>query len=384
MGPKALIAVLACAAASFSGCAHLQLAERFSAGAGDWPMYGRAQDRANSAASIVEPPLEAAWEYDASAGFGTSSAAAAGGFVLAANLRGEVHAVDIMNGEGRGSRDFGSAISGTPVISGDTLYAALAHDEHSLVAYALHTGSVVWQAALGDIESSPLLSEGRLFAASLHGTMFSVDRRTGAILWRYRIPEAPLIHSSPASDGAMVVFGCDNGSVCALSAPDGRLLWKARTRAAVLASPVITDGAVFVGSQDSSFYAFDTAAGGLLWSQRLGAKIFSSAAVRSGRVYAGTSGGEFFCLDARTGSVVWRFSMNSVPGAAPVASGDIVYAGCLDRTLYAFEAATGRIAWKCALAGRLKTAPIVYRDLLILLVEDRSVIAMRHSGGQGR
>lgn len=378
--------LIVCTLMLVSGCAHLRLHERVHTDPGDWPMYARIADRTNSAADIVEPPLTVAWEYDASAGFGASSAAASGGFLFVANLHGEVHALEAENGEGRGSKDFGSAISGTPAVAGDTLYIALAHDEQSLLAYNVHSASVLWRARLGDIESSPLLVGDRLYITSLRGTLFCLDRHTGAVLWHFRIPErlVPLIHSSPASDGTLIVFGCDNGSLYATSASDGRLIWSAKTRGAVLASPSITDNAVFVGSQDSSFYAFEAATGKLLWSRPLGAKIFSSPAVRAGRIYAGTSGGIFFCLDGKTGNVVWKFSTNTVLGAAPVVSGDIVYTGCMDRTLYAFDGETGTIAWKDTLAGRLKTAPIVYRDRLILLVEDRSVIAMKHAAGESR
>jgi len=345
-------------------------------------MYGGGIGRTNVAHSSVDPPLAPLWEYDASAGFGPFSGAIAGNNLFVGNLSGEVHVVDIPTGKGMGKYDFGTAIVGTPVVDRDLMYLALSRSEESLIAYNLVTAKIEWRARLGDIETSPLLMNKRLYVTSLEGSLICADSRNGEIVWRFTLPtnlRTRTIRSSPASDGVVVVFGCDDGDVYAVGIDDGKLRWTAKTGGSVLASPSVTLGKVFVGSLDNTFYAFDAGSGKLVWKQPLDAKIYSSQAVDDHAVFVGTSGRRVFCLDAQTGRVLWRAPTNSVVNAAPLVSGGAVYVGSLDKTLYAFDCASGELLWQYKSEGRIKTMPLATGQYLFLFAEDRSVIAFKHS-----
>ena len=359
------------------GCSpfHLQVSVRTLDG--DWRMYGGNEGRTNVAPQALAPPLSLRWEYDASAGFSAYSASVAESIVFVGNLRGEIHAIHVRTGDAAGVRDFGAAIIGAPVVYKQMLYVALSGEEKSLVAYDLENGIVRWEKPFGDIESAPLLMEGRLYVAALDGKISCVDAATGAALWTYAVPasrRSSIVRSSPASDGDILVTGCDNGALYALDVKDGALRWSAKTGASIAGSPAMAGGLVFVGSLDGTFYAFDAASGRVRWSRPLGSPIYSSPAVDDGRVFIGTSGGVFAALSIATGEVLWRSSLASVINAAPLVSGTTVYVACLDRTLRAFSAAGGELLWEQAVKGRIKTMPVIARGYLILLMEDRTVL----------
>ncbi|TLY32309.1 MAG: hypothetical protein E6K56_03570 [Ignavibacteria bacterium] len=365
------------------GCSYLRLQQVPAPAGGDWRMYGGGIGRTNVSHSSVEPPLAMLWEYDASAGFSPFSGAIAGNYLFVGNLSGEVHVIDIPTGKGMGKYDFGAAIVGTPVVDRDLVYLALSRTEESLLAYNLVTAKIEWHAKLGDIETSPLLMRGRLYVTSLEGSLICADARTGEIIWRFMLPanlRTRTVRSSPASDGAVVVFGCDNGDVYAVGVDDGKLRWTSKTGGSVLASPSVTLGKVFVGSLDNTFYAFDAGSGNLVWKQTLDARIYASQAVNDHAVYVGTSGRTVFSLDAQTGRVLWRTTTNSVINAPPLVSGSAVYVGSLDKTLYAFDSASGEFLWQYKSEGRIKTMPVAAGQYLFLFAEDRSVMAFKHSG----
>jgi outer membrane protein assembly factor BamB len=363
-----------------AGCAILKLPSAPRVQSRDWNMYGGEIGRTNVAKEILIPPLTVAWEYDASAGFSPYSAAAVDTFLFVGNLKGEVQVIKIKNGKGAGDRDFGSAILGTPVIDDEMMYVVLAHDEESMQAYNLQSAVLQWRAHVGDVETSPLLLNRKLYVTTLEGKLHCIDKSYGTLVWTYELPRnvrTPIIRSSPSSDGNIIVFGSDHGNVYAVGASDGMLRWTARTRASIVATPSVSNGTVFVGSLDSTMYALDIATGAIRWTQPLGARIFASQAVDQQHVYVGTVGRTMYCLDAATGKIIWNMPTNGIINSAPLISGNIVYVGCADKNLYAFNKETGEAVWQYTAEGRIKTMPIIISDRLILLTEDRSVIGMK-------
>ena len=235
---------------------------------GDWQFYGGTIERTNNSSYELKPPLTFAWQYDASAGFSPYSAAVVDNIIFVGNLQGEVHAVDVRTGKEFGAYDFGSAVYGTPVIDGELMYVVLGNEDESLVAYNLISGKILWKAKLGDIETSPLLHENHLFITTLDGKIVSIEKEHGNRAWEYEVPShitPAAIHSSPASDGNVIVFGCDDGSLYAVTKNYGQLKWHAKTHGSILASPSIKDSVVYVGSLDSTLYAIQVSTGKIIW-----------------------------------------------------------------------------------------------------------------------
>ncbi len=373
----ALAAALLPAAALLSGCAANKLLLTSPRPGDAWGMYGGGAGRTNASSSSLTAPLAPRWEYDAGSGFGPASVAVAESTVFAGTLTGEVRAIDIRTGRETGSYDFGSAIFGTPVVSGARMYAGLSGDGDNLVCFNLRSGRTEWTARTADIESSLLASGGRIIAAGIDGSVSAFDTASGKEAWTYSLPESrgrPGIRSSPSGDGMRVFAGTDAGEVIALDVVTGTLLWRSPAGGPVFAPTSTGEGMVFACALDGTISAFDAATGKSVWTFEAGAPLYSGAAIARGMVVAGTSGGELLCLSGADGALLWRSRTVGGVGSAPLICGGMAYVGDLQERLYAFELSTGDEAWRADVGGRVRATPVAADGWLVVLAEDRRVL----------
>jgi eukaryotic-like serine/threonine-protein kinase len=369
----------------FWSCNRLVLRQELVTNGKDWIMFGGSPERVNVSREILIPPLMPAWEYDASAGFGQFGPTISGDVICVGNLRGEIHLVDKKTGNGLGSKDFGNAIYAPPILEGNQLYIALSDENGSILSYDIRKGSVIWRKSVGRIETSLLLQDERLYVNTVKEGLIALDKTDGSMLWNFKYQKnyhQIKSHSSPSSDGSIIVYGTDDGLILAVNAVDGSLIWKYQTKGSVLSTPVIEGGNIFVGSSDSTFYALDISTGNILWMTGVESKIFSSASVGGGSVFVATAGGEVICLNSVNGNKIWKTKIGTVIGSGPLLSGKILYLGSYDKHLYAVDINTGIIVWIYKTEGRIISTPVINNRLMFILSEDRSVIAFRKEGAE--
>lgn len=84
---------------------------------------------------------------------------------------------------------------------------------------------VGWQTKLGSGLTSPVIADGRLFVASSNEhVLHALQAETGASLWQYSFDAR--VDSPPTVYRGLVLTGCRDGSVSALRATDGALVWR--------------------------------------------------------------------------------------------------------------------------------------------------------------
>jgi outer membrane protein assembly factor BamB len=84
-----------------------------------------------------------------------------------------------------------------------------------------------WRVDIGEKLTSPVVAEGKVFAASVHAhTIYAVDADSGRRLWQYtaggRVDSPPTIYQG------RVLFGSADGYVYCVAARDGVLVWRFR------------------------------------------------------------------------------------------------------------------------------------------------------------
>jgi len=156
----------------------------------------------------------------------------------------------------------------------------------------------VWSTPLpGTTATSPVLDpdESRLYVGSA-GTLHAVEADTGSIVWTAPI-DADVTSPPALADGVLYVPTGD-GDLLVLDAATGATLWTAPTGSRIATQPAVAGGVVFTGSDDGTVRAFDAAGCGAavcaypLWSAGTGAgAVTGSPAVSQGRVYVGTADG---------------------------------------------------------------------------------------------
>lgn len=186
------------------------------------------------------------------------------GYVFIGNDDGSVTALSMADGselwsqavgqaEGRSELERMADIDGSPVLDGTTLYAT-SYKKQTLAIDA-PSGRPMWSKDNGGVGGLGLGSD-RLVVADPGGTVWALDRATGAAMWQ----QAGLVRrnlSAPAVQGDYAVVGDFDGYLHWLKLSDGTLAARARVGGdAVLAQPVVADGILIVQNIEGELTAF--------------------------------------------------------------------------------------------------------------------------------
>jgi eukaryotic-like serine/threonine-protein kinase len=224
------------------------------------------------------------------------------------------------------------------------------------VVYAVNatTGQEIWShvGTISNIVSSPALIAGRLYVAFTDGTIRALDATNGQVIWD--VKHTGGAYSSPAVADGRLYIAIHNRGLLALDANTGSELWLAPMPGPQWSSPAVESGRVFVGSRDDhKLYAFDAVTGNTLWTATTNDWVQTSPAVADGVVYIGNNSGNVYAYNAETGGLIWESAV--APGFAfgsspTVANGVLYIASALDASathfdgkLYALNAATGQV-----------------------------------------
>jgi len=160
----------------------------------------------------------------------------------------------------------------------------------------------------------------------------------------------------PASDGARVYAGSDDGHVKAFDAVTGKLVWQVKTGLPLSAGPGYGDGVLAFGSSDGDLILLDAETGMEKWREAVGSEVLAAPAIGSGIVVLRSVDGRLRGFAVRDGSTVWTVDQNlpslTLRGnTAPRLAGNIVVAGFNNGRVGAYEVANGDAAWEVAVAN---------------------------------
>jgi outer membrane protein assembly factor BamB len=177
-----------------------------------------------------------------------------------------------------------------------------------------------WTASLpGRVRASPVVADGRCFAATDAGFLYALSALDGAVLWSFQAG-GPIL-ATPAVDRGVVFAGALDGSLYALNAASGALLWQRFHGGAQVASPLVDGDRVIVavGHPSYDIRAYAVADGAPLWSYT-GTQLSHSspALVNDGFVRAtvtGDNGSTWTTIDPLTGpdtagAPLWSLRIN--------------------------------------------------------------------------
>ena len=137
----------------------------------------------------------------------------------------------------------------------------------------------------------------------------------------------------------------------ALDLTNGRLLWRANTKAPLSGGTASSAYLVVVGASDGQLFAFDPANGHSLWKIRMNGEVLAPAAISGRLVAVRTVDGKLHALSPQDGHELWateqqvpRLSLRGT--ASPVISGDLVLCGFDNGKVLALSAGDGSVQWE--------------------------------------
>jgi outer membrane protein assembly factor BamB len=136
------------------------------------------------------------------------------------------------------------------------------------------------------------------------GQMFKLDPRRpdDPLVWKIddRATMPAGVWGTPALHKDIVIFDTNGGDVLGVDRDTGAVRWKFRLPGPTWQSPVVVDDVLLIGDCNGVMHAYDVADTGTapvkLWSVNLGGCIESTPAVWNGRIYVGTRAGGFHAL----------------------------------------------------------------------------------------
>jgi outer membrane protein assembly factor BamB len=363
----------------------------------EWPMYGYTANRARylPLTRDLRPPFNVRWKLTGSILLEFPPVICGKSMFLLKN-NGALYALSRRTGKVRWKAKLGYLAASSPACSvkDSTVYVVLLARGKGVkagrvAAVATGSGRTRWSRKLPSrAESSPLLDSGRVYFGSEDGTVYALDAANGNIVWTYKSGGA--VKGGIALDGdGRLIFGDYDGSVTAIRRADGKRLWKTGTSGGAFglksgnfyATPAVAYGRVYIGNTDGFVYSFSTRNGALAWRHRTGGYVYSSPAispVRGGTVYAGSYDGKLYAFDARTGNVKWTHRSGGKLSGAPVVIGDLVFYSNLSKhSTGAVGAATGKLVWSI---GRGAFNPVVSDGQRLYLLGFTTLYALAEEG----
>jgi outer membrane protein assembly factor BamB len=200
--------------------------------------------------------------------------------------------------------------------------------------------------------------DGLLFVGNYAGEIIALSATDGKEVWRKQLKGE--ISSVPQTNGQVVAVQTMNGKLFVVDAKTGADLWFFENPPPVLtlrgtAAPVVTDSAIYAGFANGRLMAFNPSNGLILWEQRMAmpkgrseldrmVDIHASPLLKDGIVYVGTYQGRIAALARGTGSNVWGLDGSTTESLA--ASEDKLFVSSSDGKVIAYNLTSGEVVWQ--------------------------------------
>jgi outer membrane protein assembly factor BamB len=218
---------------------------------------------------------------------------------------------------------------------------------------------------------TPASDRSTVFLPLGSGTLVALNAADGKLIWRAEAGGE--FSAAPTTDERIVYAatqysepqqGNVHGTLRALSKTTGVTLWMRTLPAPLRGSLVAGAKALFAGSADGRVYAFNKQTGLTLWINQYTEAFSSEPSLAGQLVYLGSEGGTLFALDQTTGRLVWLYrTSGAIHGAIAISSG-IVYFGSGDGYVYAFNELHAKLLWRRRTGAGVQSVAAVDNGLL--------------------
>ena len=185
-------------------------------------------------------------------------------------------------------------INGTPAIV-DGKWIVFGGCDRVLYSLDIVTGKPVKTIETDTEIVSTVATSGSFVAWGNYGNeVLSADIAKGQRAWTYKDRKFPFM-SAPAIDDQIVVIGCRDKKIHAISREKGLPLWKFKTGGRIESSPILFTDAAVCGSSDGRLYAIDLE-GKERWQLDLGESVIAAPSFARGTIFIGGEDGTLFAI----------------------------------------------------------------------------------------
>ncbi|WP_413291500.1 PQQ-binding-like beta-propeller repeat protein [Bdellovibrio sp. HCB337] len=261
----------------------------------------------------------------------------------------------------------------TPLIVGDLLIEANALD--GMVAYHRDGGHQVWRLnVLNGVEAGAALVNDRLFFGASDGSFYSVNAKTGKVLWTFPTRTENISEPFLDTTNGIVYFISGANVVYALDAESGRQVWlysrQDNSNFSIRggSKPALKDGNLFVGFSDGTLVSLNAKTGNLQWELPLNKNkkfrdIDAAPVVDGDQIFVSGYDDKLYCINAGKGDIQWKIDGG---GYYPVTiSGDKIYYSTTSGEVWALQRGNGDKIWSYKVPEGVPTQAKVYKGLAV-------------------
>ncbi len=197
--------------------------------------------------------------------------------------------------------------TGAPAVAQDTVVVGFSSGE--LTALRTENGRTVWSdalsrtgratamAALSDIDASPVIDRGRVFAVGHGGRMAALELATGQRVWERNFAGV----STPWLAGEFIYMVTLEGELLCVTRNEGKVRWvtelqrwknqKKKTNPIIWAGPVLGSEKLLLASSDKRLVSVNPYDGKIIAQAKLGAPAYLPPVLAGGMAYLLTDDG---------------------------------------------------------------------------------------------
>lgn len=223
-----------------------------------------------------------------------------------------------------------------PAVGGDLVYVVVRGGVRALAA---STGAVRWQRTLpGTVAAPPYWDTGWLILSFEGGDLAAFRAADGELVWRVSLGAVAHVAPAPALDN--LYLGLDDGRTVALALASGDIAWT-RTAEGRATGVTALDDQVLVGTSSGVLWSLDPRTGRVRWRWRTGASIVAAAAADEARIYVLAYDHILRALDRGNGNLRWRRALPHRPAGAPIVIDGTVIVPSFSTELAGYDAVKG-------------------------------------------
>ncbi|MCX7609293.1 MAG: serine/threonine-protein kinase [Anaerolineales bacterium] len=224
-----------------------------------------------------------------------------------------------------------------------------------------------------ELRGSPVYYEGMIMVGCYDHNLYALSAADGIMRWKYPT-EGAIVGRPAAYDGDIYVCSEDH-RLHVVSARTGKVSWTYYTEDRVRGSPRIAEEHVFFGSDDHRLHAVNIRTGRSTWRFETAAPVRSTPFVGTEAVYFGCESGDFYAVDFR-GEVKWHFRAKAAITSSPWVAENMVFFGALDGHVYALDAHSGWVIWRFRMGKGTISSPYYWEGMLFIGSADHNIYAI--------
>jgi outer membrane protein assembly factor BamB len=207
----------------------------------------------------------------------------------------------------------------SPLIHEDVVYAG--NSRGAFEAYSAENGRLLWQdKTQGGMNSAPVTYKDLLIFGDNHGRVYA--KKLGELEYAYQFDVGSPLDSTPVVSNDRIFIHTRNHKIFCADAMTGKILWTYKRSVPYFSTlqrtsrPLVVANRVYVGFADGNLLAFSLEDGQLLWEKRVGtATKFVDVDMKpnlfAGRIVVGTNYGEVEVIDAQRGTLYKKIPFSS-------------------------------------------------------------------------